>query len=264
MGDGVVAGRRRVLLRVGGVDAVDLRRLHQHVAFELGGAQRRAGVGGEERIAGAAGEQHDALLGEVVHGLLAGIGLDHRGHGDARHGARGLAERGELRLERDDVHDRGEHAHRVGRRARQAHAGDLRAAEDVAAADDHRDLDAELDRVDDVLGDAAHRAAVDAEGLRCPSAPRPRASPERVCREAPPSTPLLVCRPTWTRAARGRPMITLQAGRSVPRIVLYFWPAWAATSAAKSAFLLLDALAESIAHEAGHLDRAADGAFGSP
>ena len=46
MGHGVVARRLRILLGVGGIDAVDLRRLHQNVAIELGRPQRGARIGG--------------------------------------------------------------------------------------------------------------------------------------------------------------------------------------------------------------------------
>src|SRR5690606_23702572 len=52
------------------------------------------------------------------------------------------------------VHDRAEHAHVVGACAVEAALGELRAAEEVAAADDDGDLDALGDRVRDLPGDA--------------------------------------------------------------------------------------------------------------
>ena len=52
-------------------------------------------------------------------------------------------------LQRERVHDRGEHAHVVARDAVHAGAREAGAAEEVAAADDDGDLDAELaDRAD--------------------------------------------------------------------------------------------------------------------
>ena len=144
VGEALVARRARVFLRVGGVDAVDLRRLHHRVAGELGGAQRRAGVGGEERIAGAAGQHDDAALDEMGERRLARIGLAERGHGDRREHARRLADLLERALHRQRVHHGREHADRIGARALDALVGALQAAKEIAAADHHRDLDAEI------------------------------------------------------------------------------------------------------------------------
>src|SRR5580693_6423554 len=64
-----------ILLRVGGIDAVDLSGLHHRVAGEFGGPKRGACVGGEERITGPTGEDDDPMLDQVRERGLARIGL---------------------------------------------------------------------------------------------------------------------------------------------------------------------------------------------
>ena len=68
-------------------------------------------------------------------------------------------------LQRQAVDDGGEHAHVVGRGAVHALGAGREAAEQVAAADDHRDLDAEALDLGDVLGDLRRHGGVDAELL---------------------------------------------------------------------------------------------------
>ena len=67
--------RRRVTLRVGVVDAVDLGGHEQHLGLDLHRAQRRGGVGGEVGVAGAGGEDDDAALLEVADGAAADVRL---------------------------------------------------------------------------------------------------------------------------------------------------------------------------------------------
>ena len=76
-----------------------------------------------------------------------------------RVGDAGLLQR---RLHAERIHDGGQHAHVVGLGAVHAgrRAGD--AAEDVAAADHHADLDAERDHAPHILGDAAAGLGVEA------------------------------------------------------------------------------------------------------
>ena len=57
------------------------------------------------------------------------------------------------------VHDGGEHAHVVGRGPLDTLGGALNSAEDVAAADNDANLNAEFLNVPDFIGDAAHRGA---------------------------------------------------------------------------------------------------------
>ena len=60
----------------------------------------------------------------------------------------------ERRLKRERVHDRRQHAHRVGGGAVDPSGGaHARAAEDVAAADHHGDLDAGFGRAGHVAGE---------------------------------------------------------------------------------------------------------------
>jgi hypothetical protein len=63
------------------------------------------------------------------------------------------------------IHHRGQHAHVVGRGA--VHAGSTAsdAAEDVAAADDDRDLDTQLHDFGNVIDHALDGGTVDAEGI---------------------------------------------------------------------------------------------------
>ena len=68
--------------RVGGVDAVDLGALEDHVRPHLHRAQRGGGVGREVGIAGAGGEDDDAPLFEVADGAAADERLGDRAHLD--------------------------------------------------------------------------------------------------------------------------------------------------------------------------------------
>ena len=74
--------------RVGGVDAVDLRALQDHVRLHFHRAQRGRRVGGEVGIAGAGGEHDDAPLLEVADGAAPDERLGDGAHLDGRHHAR--------------------------------------------------------------------------------------------------------------------------------------------------------------------------------
>src|SRR5207237_29048 len=63
------------------------------------------------------------------------------------------------------VDDRGQHAHVVARRPIHAFGAGRDAAEDIAAADDDADLDAEAANLRDICGDAGSDGGVDAERL---------------------------------------------------------------------------------------------------
>ena len=120
------------------------------------------GIGGEEGIAGAAGQNDDAAFAEMVQRRLPGKGFAERGH---RHGGkrpRALALLLDGVFERERVHDGREHADRIGARPLDAfvRAGD--AAKEIAAADDHRDLDAERRGLRQVGGDPRQRPHVEA------------------------------------------------------------------------------------------------------
>src|SRR3990170_4110528 len=155
----------RVALRVGGVDAVDLGGLDDDLGAHLAAAQRRRGVRREERIAGAGGEDHHLALLQVADRLAADVGLDHlldverRLHpaGDARlpHGVR----------QRQRIHYRGEHSHVVRGRAVHARGPGRQAAEDIAAADHHAELDPHARDLRDLGDDRLDRRAVDAKRI---------------------------------------------------------------------------------------------------
>ena len=82
-------------------------------------------------------------------------------HGDRRQRAGGLAHGLERAFERDGVHDGGEHADRVAAHALDAASRSREAAEEIAAADDDSDFDAEPGRRLDVEGDALQRRRVE-------------------------------------------------------------------------------------------------------
>ncbi len=97
---------------------------------------------------------------------LARIGLAQRRHRDRRQHARRLADLLERALHRQRVHHGREHADRVGAGALDALVGAEQAAEEIAAADDDRDLDAEVGGRLEIGGDALHRRRVEAERVR--------------------------------------------------------------------------------------------------
>ncbi len=107
------------------------------------------------------GEDDDAALFEVADRAAADERLGDRAHFDRGQHAgrdRSLLERV---LEREGVDDRGQHPHVVGGRAVHPARAGGQAAEDVAAADDDRRLDAEALNFGDVFGDAVGDRGVD-------------------------------------------------------------------------------------------------------
>ena len=87
-------------------------------------------------------------------------------HDEGRQGPRRCPSPLDRGLEREAVHHGGEHAHGIAGRTRYAARGDFHAADDVSAADDHRDLGAELAGGDQFAGDPVDGRLIDAEGLR--------------------------------------------------------------------------------------------------
>jgi hypothetical protein len=161
-GDLAVAGRGRILDRVGSVDTIDLGGLEDQLGVDLGTPQRGGRVSGEEGVAGAGREDDDLALFQVAQRLGPDVGLDDLLDVERRLHASldaGLAQ-GILQGQR--VHDRGEHAHVVGRGA--VHAGCARRhpTKDVAAADDDSQLDAEPIDLGDLLTHLLDGLAVDA------------------------------------------------------------------------------------------------------
>src|SRR4051794_2578787 len=145
--------RRRVQNRVGGVDAVHLRALQERGGVDLERALGRARVGGEVRDADPCREDHDPPLLEMPDRAQRQERLGHLGHRDRRLHARRHVDLLEGILERERVHDRREHPHVVGAVA--LDAGSLPATPDVAPADPHRRLDADVDHLGELARDEA-------------------------------------------------------------------------------------------------------------
>ena len=97
---------------------------------------------------------------------LALVGLADLRHGERRHGARAHPRALDGRLEDQRIHHRRQHSHCVGGRPRQAVFGYLRSAQNVAAADDDAEPDAERVRGDKVGGEAVDGRLIDAELFR--------------------------------------------------------------------------------------------------
>ena len=157
-----VAHGSRIAQRIIGIHAVHLGGLQQHVGVDLDGAQRGGGVGGEERVAGAGGKDRHATLLQVPHRaapdvVLADFVDADRGHDPGMH-----PQALECVLHGECIHHCGEHAHVVGRDPVHAGTRQPRAAEDVAAADHHRDLHTHLRDVLQFPGDAPDDRRFDA------------------------------------------------------------------------------------------------------
>ena len=93
---------------------------------------------------------------------LARIGLAERGHGHGREHTGGLAEPLDREFERQGVHHRRQHADRIGAGPFDALLGTLDTAEEIAAPDDHRHLDAKRGRFDEIQGKPVERLCVEA------------------------------------------------------------------------------------------------------
>ena len=139
------------------VDAVDLGRLEQDLGVDLDGPQRGRRVGREVRVAGAGDEDRDPALLEVADGAAPDVRLGDLVHRDRAHHPRRDPDVLERILEGQAVHDRGEHADVVAGRPVHALGRRREAAEDVAAADDDADLDAETVDLRDLAGDERAR-----------------------------------------------------------------------------------------------------------
>jgi hypothetical protein len=115
-GEAVEAAGVRVALRVGRVDAVDLRALEDRVAA-ISAARRAAAVSVVKNgLPVPREDDHPALL-EVADRAAADVGLADRGHRDRRHDAVWHAGLLDHALHRQRVNDGAEHAHVVGARA---------------------------------------------------------------------------------------------------------------------------------------------------
>ena len=114
---------------------------------------------------GAAGADDNAARFQMVDALGVGIGFADRRHGNGREHPciNALALQHALHGQR--VHHRRHDAHMVGRDTFHALGCACNTPEDVAAANDERQLGAELLAGDHLIGDAADHVEVDAIGL---------------------------------------------------------------------------------------------------
>src|SRR5690606_14080601 len=113
---------------------------------------------------GAGAEDDHAALLEVAHGPQRDVRLSDLAHLDRGLHAGGDAALLEEVLQGEAVHDGAEHAHVVGAAAVHAALGELRAAEEVATADDDRALHALGHPLRDLSRDAGDDIGVDADG----------------------------------------------------------------------------------------------------
>jgi hypothetical protein len=163
---GDVLEHDRVGVRAGvvGVDALDPVLADEDlVAVGLQGTLRGHRVRGEVGHPGAGAEDDDPALVQVAHGAQRDVGLGDLSHRDG--GLHARAYPGLLKevLQRQRVHHRAEHAHVVRARAVQPAGRELRAAEEVATADDDGDLDALALGLRDLAGDAQDDVRVEAD-----------------------------------------------------------------------------------------------------
>jgi len=142
VGDGGEHLGVRVLLRVGGVNAVHSGGLQQDVRADLDGAQRGSGVRRQEGIARAAGQEDDLPGLQVCDASLRLEGVHHAGDGEGAVMRCRAADLLQAMAKHQRVDDGGEHAGVVGQYAALAGRAECRAAHDVAAPDDDGDLGA--------------------------------------------------------------------------------------------------------------------------
>ncbi len=116
-------------------------------------------------IPGAGCEHDDATLFQVAHGAAANERFGDGPHLDRRRDSGRDAVVLERVLQRERVDHRRQHAHVVGCGPVHALGARREAAEQVAAADDNRRLDAERLNLEDVFGDLGRDRRIDSELL---------------------------------------------------------------------------------------------------
>ena len=113
----------------------------------------------------AGAEDHDAALLQVPDRAPRDVGLGDLAHRDGRlHPGVDVVLALQEVLQGQAVHDRAEHAHVVGPGPFHAAVLQLGAAEEVAAADDHRDLGPGGHHLGDLPGHGLDHRRVDADG----------------------------------------------------------------------------------------------------
>src|SRR5665213_195136 len=153
----------RVGLGVAVVDAVDALGHQHHLGADLECALRRRCVSREKRRTKARSEDDDAALLQVPDRPTRNVGLGDLPHRDSSLHARLDVLLLEEILQREAVHDGSKHAHVVGASAVHTPHGQLGAAEEVAPADDHGNLNAFGHDDTDLLCNRKHDVGIDAE-----------------------------------------------------------------------------------------------------
>ena len=107
----------RVLPGIGAIDPIDVGGLQYRLRADFGCPQHGRSICGEERIAGSAPQQHDPTFREILMRCTSSEQLADLGHDESREAPRGRSPLFDRRLQRKAVHDGGEHAHGIARRA---------------------------------------------------------------------------------------------------------------------------------------------------
>lgn len=142
--DGVIALGIGVLLGVFVIDAINLRAFEDCLAVHLIGTQGRGGIGRKIGVTGPCSEDDDAFLFQVADSAATDIWLGNLIHADGADNAAMDTKGFQRGLHAKRVHHGRQHAHIVSGRTFHPLGASLKAAEDVAATDDHADLDTKV------------------------------------------------------------------------------------------------------------------------
>jgi len=161
VGDFVVFDGGGVLGGVGGIDAVHLGGLEDHLCADLAGTQRGGGVGGKEGVAGAGDEDDDAAQFQVPNSTQPNERFGDVFHLDGRLDAGGDTLGFQGTLEGHAVDDGGKHAHVIGGGAFHSFVACGKTAPDIAAANDDGDFHAKIVNFTDLTGHVANNPGGD-------------------------------------------------------------------------------------------------------
>ena len=125
---------RRIFDRIGVVNPVNLGSFEDHLRADFHGPQRGGGVGREIGVAGAAGKDDDAIFFQMTDGPPADISFGQLAHFDGGLDSGDDADPLKSILERESIHNGGQHAHVVGRGPFHAGRAGGKTSENGAAA----------------------------------------------------------------------------------------------------------------------------------
>ena len=145
------------------IDAVHHRGLEHSIGADFQCAQGAGRVGGENRVARTAAEHNNLAAFQRSNGLVAGEALGHLRHKGAGHhnGVHTLLVQGVL--DRQRVHNRGQHTNLV--RVHAVHLAAGTAAPEVAAAHNNGNLGAQIVRRLDARADRSDGLLIKARAL---------------------------------------------------------------------------------------------------